>query len=101
MAKILTDEGFTAWTGSFSDLAYGTTTLATGGAAQNNKTVNIAWGNYAPQVVMAVVNEASNYGVMTYTYTTTGTQGQFTIRIRQLDGVAQTATIALAWLAIR
>jgi len=84
-----------------TDIYYGITTLATGGAAQNNTNLTIPWGNFAPTVVMATVGEASNYAVMTSAYTSTGSQGQFNIRIRHTDGTAQAATITLAYLAIR
>ncbi len=95
MAKLLTESGF------LYDIAYGTTNVSVSASAAGTQTVNIAWGNYAPTAVVASPSDGSNYAAQTNTYTTSGGDGRFTIRVRHIDNTSQTTTVTVAWIAMR
>jgi hypothetical protein len=102
MAKILTDGGFTAWAGSFSEVAFGiATSVPVTASAAGTATVDIDWGSVAPTAVVVSPSDGSNYAAQTQTYTTSGGKGRFTIRVRHIDNTSQTTTVAVAWIAFR
>jgi hypothetical protein len=101
MAKILTDGGFTAWAGSFSEVAFGTVNVSVSASAAGTATVDIDWGNVQPTAVVASPADGSNYAAQTNTYTTAGGKGRFTARVRHVDNTSQTTTISVAWIAFR
>ena len=86
-----------------NDFVFGTGSVSLTSAAAGNATQNITWGDgaaHTPVVVIANITGQTNYTVMTDTYTTSGTQGRFTARVKHIDNTSQTTTVNFNYIAI-
>jgi hypothetical protein len=86
---------------TINDIAFGIQSVSTSASSAGTQTVDISWGNSAPTVVLVAPATQVNYGAQSSTYTTSGGNGRFTIRIRHLDNTSQTTSVDVAWLAFR
>jgi hypothetical protein len=88
---------------TINDFVFGTGSVSLTSAAAGNATQNITWNDgaaHTPVVVIANITGQTNYAVMTDTYTTSGTQGRFTARVKHIDNTSQTTTVNFNYIAI-
>ena len=102
-AGALTVNKVTGWQTDVNDLVFSTGSISLTSAAAGNTTVDITWGDgaaHTPIAVLANITGQTNYAVMTDTYTTSGTKGRFTARVKHIDNTSQTATVNFNFIAI-
>jgi hypothetical protein len=86
-----------------NDFVFGTGSVSLTAAAAGNTTADITWKDSAahtPVAVIANITGQTNYSVMTDTYTTSGTKGRFTVRVKHIDNTSQTTTVNFNYIAI-
>jgi len=102
-AGALTVNKVTGWQTDVNDLVFATSSISLTSAAAGNTTVDITWADgaaHTPVAVLANITGQTNYAVMTDTYTTSGTKGRFTARVKHIDNTSQTTTVNFNFIAI-